>query len=80
VRKLRLNLEELEVETFETDDARGARGTVLANEEYSWSCPTDETGCRTPGYASCEFTRCQWCTSKPQTCVASCDFTDCCVE
>ena len=57
MRKLRLNLEELEVESFDTDEARAARGTVLANEQYSYYCATDPD-CRTPGYASCAATRC----------------------
>jgi hypothetical protein len=79
MRKLRLNLEELHVESFDTDDAAAARGTVVGNEEFSWSCPTDDTGCRTPGYASCQQTRCYWCSS-PDTYAPSCNFTACCVE
>ena len=80
MRKLRLSLEELDVESFDTDDARAARGTVQANEEYTWSCDTELDPCRTPGYASCDYTRCFWCTSKPETCGPSCNFTACCVE
>ena len=57
MRKLRLNLEELAVESFDTDEARAARGTVLANDQYSYYCETDPE-CRTPGYASCAATRC----------------------
>jgi hypothetical protein len=79
MRKLRLDLEELNVESFDTDDAAAARGTVMGNEEFSWSCLTDDAGCRTPGYASCDHTRCQWCSSHP-TCAPTCNFTACCVE
>ena len=57
MRKLRLNLEALKVESFDTDDARAARGTVLANEQYTYFCDSLPE-CRTPGYASCAATRC----------------------
>lgn len=57
MRKLRLNLEELEVESFDTDEARAARGTVLANDLPSYYCES-APDCRTPGYVSCDVTRC----------------------
>lgn len=76
MRKLRLNLEALEVESFDTADAEAARGTVLGNEEYTWSCETAPE-CRTGGHASCAVTRCIQCsTSDPAT--TDCPITSLC--
>lgn len=63
MRKLRLNLDALQVESFETDEARAARGTVLGNEELSYYCETWEQDCRTAGHASCQATRCVSCST-----------------
>lgn len=62
MRKLKLKLDELRVESFDTANTPAARGTVLGNEEYSYNCYT-EPECRTPGYASCDATRCHWCST-----------------
>lgn len=81
MRKLTLNLDELQVESFETDAVRAARGTVEGNEEYTYYCGSVEFGCRTPGYASCDATRCKACSSEPTcevSCNATCGFTACC--
>ena len=75
MKKLRLKLDELQVESFETDAVRAARGTVEGNEEYTYvTCPTAPE-CRTPGYASCAMTRCQEdCSSEP-VCSGTCGGT-----
>lgn len=79
MRKLRLELDDLQVESFETDAVRAARGTVEGNEEYSYVCQT-APDCRTPGYASCAITRCdnEGCSDDPQT--PQCPLTAACVE
>src|SRR5215218_1460555 len=43
--KLKLTVESLQVETFETSDEAGARGTVLANDSLSNDTWCGEWGC-----------------------------------
>jgi hypothetical protein len=72
MRKLRLNAEDLKVESFNTDDAREARGTVLGNEQFSYFCASIPD-CRTPGYASCQQTRCyDQCSTHAESCDGMC--------
>jgi hypothetical protein len=64
MRKLRLEIEELAVESFQTTDARDGSGTVFGREEYTYiTCPTDPE-CNTYG-ASCAVSRCYTCRSCP---------------
>ena len=69
MRKLRLELDDLQVESFETAEARAARGTVEANEEYTYVGCLTAPQCRTPGHASCDVTRCdeEGCSDPQQT-------------
>jgi hypothetical protein len=68
MRKLRLNAEELKVESFDTDNVREARGTVVANEQYTYFCASAPE-CRTYGYASCMATRCyDECSTHVESC------------
>ena len=58
MRKLRLDLEELEVESFETERSREQRGTVRGYWEYTYYCDSDEPDCTGGGGASCYDTVC----------------------
>lgn len=60
MKKLRLNLDELEVESFETEAEHAERGTVHGHAQYSAYCPPGE---------SLQASNCPTCQ---QTCVATC--------
>jgi hypothetical protein len=79
VKKLRMNLDSLVVESFATDGGTGARrGTVQGHLMDSNQCPegtggtgsTDVTGC-----GSCWATQCDTCYGTCQG--ATCAFTSC---
>ena len=63
MRKTRLTLDDLDVQSFSTGDGDGRRGTVRAHD-----APTDQVECPT---ADPEWDTC-W-----QTCVGTCDWMDC---
>lgn len=63
MRKLRLDVETLAVESFETAEGLQGRGTVEGREHYTYFCAT-EPECRTIG-ASCAPSRCYTCESCP---------------
>ncbi|HEX6750177.1 MAG TPA: hypothetical protein VF092_22985 [Longimicrobium sp.] len=66
MRKLTLNAEELEVQSFETADAEEGRGTVRANQETyrQWTCDgTCGGSCGAPD--SCEPLY-GWCGTYPE--------------
>jgi hypothetical protein len=65
--KMKLHLDALAVESFETAETLAARGTVLGHEEYSYFCDT-RPECRTGAYASCGVTRCYMCVNDSSTC------------
>ena len=71
-RKLKLNLEQLSVDTFHTSSARAEKGTVFGEQ-----C-TCYTNCTCPGcptcYATCAGNTCAG-TCGPNTCAASCNGT-----
>lgn len=67
MKKLRLDLEELAVESFDTDRADEQKGTVEAHAKYTVYCQTDELGCS--GWDSCGYT---WCS-----CEMTCNQIDC---
>ncbi|HVH11786.1 MAG TPA: hypothetical protein VM759_01980 [Longimicrobium sp.] len=76
MRKLRLDLDAVQVESFVTDAAAGGRGTVDARQRITFGCPppsqntcagTCSCGCGT-GALTCDWT----CGS---TCAASCNGT-----
>lgn len=75
--KLRLNLEALKVESFETAEEGPVRGTVMGNEEYTYYCETD-VDCRTPGHASCVVTRCVSCSTGDDDPTPQCPLTAIC--
>lgn len=77
--KLRLQLEDIAVESFSTQEAGARRGTVAANattgNQIICDCPTNgfEQTCRT---CSCEGTcdgTCVGCATSEQSCNGTCD-------
>lgn len=72
MRKRRLNIDELSIESFETDALAEPRGTVEARqtgpfEPVSCACATDE-------FISCPFT-CGFYSCEGNTCAATCNPT-----
>ena len=63
--KLRLQLDDLQVESFGTTPAEAERGTVLGEQQCT--CPT---ACTCPGCDTCDATC-------PQTCRYTCDDSEC---
>ncbi|HSU13261.1 hypothetical protein [Longimicrobium sp.] len=74
MRKIRLDVENLQVESFATDHASGKAGTVHGREyTVGRECPTMEPGawgCQNSGVASCV-----WCPRETETC-QDCSWTD----
>ncbi|HEX6909694.1 MAG TPA: hypothetical protein VF142_04855 [Longimicrobium sp.] len=71
MKKLRLDLDELKVESFDTDGARGPRGTVHAHAPYTYMC--DSTPCVTDWSCEGNDTMCDWmCSSPPASGDVSC--------
>jgi hypothetical protein len=64
--KLRLHLDDLAVETFDTERARMERGTVVGREY------TEDGNYTCPGYATCAGFTCAACSF---TCPVSCNGT-----
>lgn len=65
-RKLKLDLDALEVESFDADGARGARGTVRGHLTYTcWGTGHVQTEWPCSGYATCEAVCTAYC--EPQT-------------
>lgn len=78
--KLELDLEQLTVESFETDVTSGSKGTVHAHAPETWGCDSEK--CQT--YWSCEGnpSACDWLCSHTMdgTCLedsCSCPGTTC---
>jgi hypothetical protein len=70
MKKLRLELEQLTVDSFDTVPLAAKRGTVVG-EEQECTCPTAcYTNCTCPGCPTCDHT-CY------QTCNATCDGETC---
>lgn len=67
MRKIKLKLEQLRIESFATDAADGTKGTVHGREYTDGQqCATvhhGEWGCENSGVASCV-----WCPAETQTC------------
>ncbi|MBB4635215.1 hypothetical protein FHS01_001225 [Longimicrobium terrae] len=74
MRKIKLKLEQLEVEAFATDAAGPANGTVHGREyTVGQDCATVQPGrggCENSGVASCA-----WCPADTQTC-QDCSWTN----
>jgi hypothetical protein len=62
--KLRLDLDQLAVDSFDTAAAHAEKGTVFGEQ---CTCPT---ACTCPGCPTCDHTACL-----QETCVASCEYT-----
>lgn len=77
--KLKLNVEELAVESFETADGTAGRGTVRGQAITPSACPTDAYDCdpNTQG-GSCimKCTSCRWAAVDEQAPVAGIGGTD----
>jgi hypothetical protein len=63
VRKLKLDVNELAVEAFETAAAPETRGTVEGRQLYTYFCGTDE--CTGPNGTSCNWSQCNTCYTCP---------------
>lgn len=63
MRKLKLNVGELAVETFDTAAVPATRGTVEGREQFTYFCGTDE--CTGPNGTSCDWSRCNTCNTCP---------------
>jgi hypothetical protein len=63
MRKLKLDLNELTVEAFDTEVVPAARGTVEGEEQYTYFCDTDE--CTGVNGTSCNWSRCNTCYNCP---------------
>lgn len=78
MKKLKLALDDLSVETFDTSPARREKGTVMGEQECTCptacTCPTCPTCCNTCE-ASCPYT-CDDATC-PETCDDTCDNFTC---
>jgi hypothetical protein len=83
--KLKLNLEDLSVDSFGTSDQKAEAGTVFAEQCTCWtnctcpgcpSCDTCQASCNgtCPGQASCGQSCGYTCAN---TCWESCNFWDC---
>jgi hypothetical protein len=67
MRKVKLNLARLKVESFDTSHVTGERGTVQAHAPYTYYCGTYEEGCS--GYVTCGGgTWCGPCATEPRGC------------
>lgn len=64
MRKLKLDLNELAVEAFDTAAVPATRGTVEGKEQYTYFCDTDE--CTGPNGTSCNMSRCYTCYTCPR--------------
>lgn len=64
MRKLRLDVDELAVEAFDTAAVAATRGTVQGEEQYTYFCDTDE--CTGPNGTSCNMSRCNTCYTCPR--------------
>ncbi len=87
MRKLRLNIDELSVESFEIARDQKERGTVRGEQQTSFTCQYEtclnptcvDVNCPTmrpteQHYASC-FETCQTCQG--ETCYFSCEYSGC---
>jgi hypothetical protein len=63
MKKVRLNVEALTVESFGVEQEKVERGTVKGNQIYTYFCRTDEDGCS--GFDTCGYT---WCSCQAYTC------------
>jgi hypothetical protein len=79
MKKLRLNLDQLTVDSFDTAAAVVQRGTVRGEEQCT--CPTAcNTNCTCPGCPTCDYTACgqESCNGSCfASCNGSCYFTEC---
>lgn len=64
MRKLKLDLDELAVEAFDTATVPAQRGTVEGAEQYTYLCGTGE--CTGPNATSCDMSRCHTCYTCPR--------------
>lgn len=78
--KMKLQLDELAVETFDTTPLERGKGTVLGHQQCTCvtvctcpGCPTCEGTC--PGEASCDDTC--WNTCDDWTCAVTCGLSQC---
>lgn len=64
MRKLKLDLNELAVEAFDTAAVPATRGTVEGMQRYTYYCDTLE--CTGPYGASCDWSQCNTCYTCPR--------------
>jgi hypothetical protein len=77
MRKTKLSLDTLQVESFDTDAAGEQRGTVHAREfTVGFECRTAQTGnAQCPGCQNSGVASCVWCSPDTGTC-QDCSWTD----
>lgn len=63
MRKLKLDVDKLVVEAFDTAAAPAARGTVEGMQQYTFYCDTFE--CTGPNGTSCNWSKCNTCYTCP---------------
>jgi hypothetical protein len=67
MKKLRLRLDDLRVDSFRTTEAQKVRGTVLGHFPL-----TAATACTCPGINTCDFASCGGTCAWAETCAAPC--------
>jgi hypothetical protein len=69
MKKLQLSIEELAVESFETQKIEGERGTVHGHTQYDWMCTAEvscDYGCNTRQDGTCPTANtCEWMCGQP---------------
>jgi hypothetical protein len=63
MRKLKLDVNELAVEAFDTAATPPMRGTVEANQQYTYYCASEE--CTNENGTSCNWSLCYTCYTCP---------------
>lgn len=81
--KLKLNMEDLSVDSFDTTRGEQARGTVVGEQQCTCytlctcpGCPTCDATCPATCAHTCDDATCAGCGSA-YTCEVSCNYTDC---
>jgi hypothetical protein len=70
--KLKLDLDELKVESFDTDGSPGSKGTVYAHAPYTYMCESVPE-CQTDWSCEGRVSMCDWnCSTPPPTNDISC--------
>jgi hypothetical protein len=84
MKKLKLEIDTLEVESFDADGALARKGTVHGHVTYQPNCATDPPNCNTSPFLTCgDWLTCAFITCDTRTgfeeseCGGSCNHTAC---